>query len=125
MTVVLKRALVIFILSAVFSSAAAFADTIYLKNGGKIKGKVIKDNGSTLTIDVGGGTVVQNKADVVRIKAEVLQLKEPEAPKAAREESATPMFDTKKTKRGVLGTIEGVIDTAFSILKFDFLKKNK
>ena len=126
MNVVLRYILVIFILSVAFS-ALAFADTIYLKNGGKITGKVVKDTGVTVTIDIGGGTVVQNKTDIVRIKteAEVLKPKESEALEAAEEESATPMLDTKKTKKGIFGMVEGVVDTAFSILKFDFLKKNK
>jgi len=126
MNVTLRCIVVILVLSVIFSSSV-FADTIYLKNGGKITGKVTKDSGSTLTIDIGGGTVVQNKADVVRIKteADVLQPKESEALKAAEDESATPMLDTKKNRKGIFGIVGGVVDTAFSILKFDFLKKNK
>ena len=126
MTVILRRLFVIFILSVMFSSAAR-ADTIYLKNGAKINGRVVTENAGTVTIDIGGGTVVQNKADIVRIKteAEVLQPKESEALKAAEDKSATPSLYTKKTKKGVFGMFEGVFDTAFSILKFDFLKKDK
>ncbi len=124
---IIRNAFVISILATVLIASAAGADTVYLKNGGKIKGKVIKDNGQVVTIDIGGGTVVQNKADIVRIRveAEVLQPKEPEVSKTAEEVSATPMIDTKKTKKGVFGMVEGVVDTAFSILKFDFLKKDK
>lgn len=126
MTVVLRRVLVILVLSAMVQSTT-LADTIFLKNGGKISGKVIKDSGKTVTIDIGGGTVVQNKADIVRIKTEEgsLQPKESAAFKAAEEESATPMLDTKKARKGPFGFIGGIVDTAFSILKFDFLKKDK
>jgi len=121
------KALACFFLSLIIFAGAAFADTIYLNNGGKIKGKVIREAEDTVTIDIGGGTVVQNRADIVRIKteADVLQPKESKALKAAEEKSATPMFDTKKTKKGVLGIVGGIVDTAFSILKFDFLKKDK
>lgn len=126
MTLLLKCVLVVLILSAMVLPAAS-ADTIYLKNGGKISGSVIRDNGQTVTVDIGGGTVVQNKSDIVRIKteAEFLQPKEAAALKAAEEESATPMLDTKKTKKGLFGIVGGVVDTAFSIIKFDFLKKEK
>ena len=124
---ILRNAFVISLLAIFLIAATAGADTVYLKNGGKIQGKVIKDDGRIVMIDVGAGTVVQNKADIVRIRAEAefLQPKEPAALKPAEEESATPMIDTKKTKKGILGIVEGVVDTAFSILKFDFLKKNK
>ena len=126
MTVLRRSAMVFLLLSAVILAGMAGADTIYLKNGGKINGKVIKDNGQTVTIDIGGGTAVQNKTDIVRVKTEeVLRPKESEAFKAAEGESATPMLDTKKTKPGFFGIVEGVVDTAFSVLKFDFLKKDK
>ena len=127
MTGIFRRAFVVLFLAAVLIAATACADTVYLKNGGKIKGKVVKDDGQTVTMDIGAGTVVQNKSDIVRIRMEkeALQLKETEALKVAEEESATPMLDTKKTKKGVFGIVEGVVDTAFSILKFDFLKKDK
>lgn len=125
---VLKRSMLVFItVFAVLFAGMAGADTIYLKNGGKISGKVIKDNGKTVTINIGGGTVVQNKADIVRIKTEAaeLQPKESEALEGAEEESATPMLDTRKSGKGLFGILGGVVDTAFSILKFDFLKKDK
>ena len=124
---ILRNVLIVSLLSIVLVAAIASADTFYLKNGGKIKGKVVKDDGRLVTIDIGGGTVVQNKADIVRVRmeTEALQLKEPEVSKTVEEESATPMIDTKKTKKGLFGMVEGVVDTAFSILKFDFLKKDK
>lgn len=122
-----RSAFVISLLAVVLIAAIACADTVYLKNGGKINGKVIKDDGRLVTIDVGAGTVVQNKADIVRVRveAEILKPKEQEVLKTVEEESATPMIDTRKTKKGILGMAEGVVDTAFSILKFDFLKKDK
>ena len=124
---ILRSAFVILILAIVLIADTAFADTMYLKNGGKIKGRVIKDDGRTVTMDIGGGTIVQNKADIVRMRmeAEILEPKEPEVLKAAEDDSATPMIDTKKTKKWLFGMVEGVLDTAFSILKFDFLKKDK
>jgi len=127
MTVPRRTGVACFLLSLVFIAATAFADTVYLNNGGRITGKVIKDNGPTVTIDLGSGTVVLNKSDIARIKIdeEVLQPKETQATETAEEESATPMLDTKKTKKGIVGMVEGVVDTAFSILKFDFLKKDK
>lgn len=126
MILVLRRILVILILSAIFTSAAS-ADVIYLKTGGKISGKVVKESVDTVTIDIGGGTVVQNKSDIVRIKTEeeALQPKEMALPEVLEEESATPMLDTSKNKKGPFGIVAGVVDTAFSILKFDFLKKDK
>jgi hypothetical protein len=122
-----KLTMALVIMIALSLSVSASADTIYLNNGGKISGKVVKENDTTVTIDIGGGTVVQNKSDIVRIKTEDQNLtpKESDAFKAAEEESATPMLDTKKGKKGVFGMIEGMVDTAFSILKFDFLKKEK
>jgi len=122
-----RSAFVISLLAAILITATACADTVYLKNGGKINGKVIKDDGRVVTIDVGAGTVVQNKSDIVRVRveAEILKPKEQEALKTVEEDSATPMMDTRKTKKGILGMAEGVVDTAFSILKFDFLKKDK
>jgi hypothetical protein len=127
MTGMLRNAFVISLLAVALIAATAGADTIYLKNGGKVKGKVVKDDGLVVTIDIGSGTVVQNKADIVRIRAEAefLEPKKPEAVKVDEEESATPMIDTKKNKKGLFGMVEGVVDTAFSILKFDFLKKDK
>ena len=122
-----RSAFVISLLAVVLIAATACADTVYLKNGGKINGKVIKDDGRVVTIDVGAGTVVQNKTDIVRVRveAEILKPKEQEVLKTVEEDSATPMIDTRKTKKGILGMAEGVVDTAFSILKFDFLKKDK
>ncbi|MCX5680325.1 MAG: hypothetical protein NTZ95_06740 [Candidatus Omnitrophica bacterium] len=127
MTVLHRSIPACLLLFAILLAGIAGADTVYLKNGGRIIGKVIKDNGSMVTINIDGGTVVQNKADIVRIKteAETLQPKESEVLKTAEEESATPMLDTKKTKKGLFGMVEGVVDTAFSILKFDFIKKSK
>jgi hypothetical protein len=124
---ILRDAIIVSFLSVVLITAAADADTVYLKNGGKITGTVIKESAGTVTIDIGGGTVVQNKSDIVRIKtdADALRPKESEALKAAEEESATPMLDTKKNRKGLFGIVGGVVDTAFSILKFDFLKKDK
>lgn len=134
MALILRRALIVLFLSAVFQTSAC-ADTIYLKNGGKIKGRVVKDNAETVTINVDGGTVVQNKADIVRVKKdegailpkepESGRLNEPETLNAAEEESATPMLDTNKKDKGPFGTVGRVVDTAFSIAKFDFLKKDK
>ena len=127
MVSIFRGALIISVLSAVLIAATAGADTVFLKNGGKINGKILKENAKTVTIDIGGGTVVQNKTDIVRIKTDAgtLKPKEAKAIEAAEEESATPMLDTKKTKKGLFGMVEGVVDTAFSILKFDFLKKDK
>jgi len=64
-----------FLLATVFimmASAGVQADIIYLKNGGKITGIVTKDDGTLVYIDIGSGTVVHNKADIVRIKKEAL-----------------------------------------------------
>ena len=124
---IFRNAFVISLLAIILITTISGADMIYLKNGGKLTGKVVKDNGSVVIIDIGGGTVVQNKADIVRIKtdANALKPKEPEALEDASEEPTTPMLDTKKTKKGLFGVVGGVVDTAFSILKFDFLKKDK
>lgn len=123
------KTLIVSVILAASAASWALADVVYLKNGGKITGKIVKYGPDTVTVDIGGGTVVQNKADIVRIKsdAEMLEPKvaEKDALKTAEDESATPMLDTKKNKKGLFGMVEGVVDTAFSILKFDFLKKDK
>jgi hypothetical protein len=128
MTVKFMIAAVYLSLIALAAAASSYADTVYLNNGGKISGKIVKDDGSTVTVDIGGGTVVQNKSDIARIKKEeevLLPIKESEAIKQAEQESATPMLDTKKDRKGIAGMVGGIVDTAFSILKFDFLKKDK
>lgn len=127
MNIIIRNVVILLLLGALSFPAALYADTVYLKNGGRVSGKIVKEDAKTVTIDIGAGTVVQNRADIIRIKKDedALQLKESEAVSAAEEESATPMLDTGKNKKGLFGIVSGVVDTAFSILKFDFLKKDK
>jgi len=121
----------VFLLSAVFvmiASACAQADIIYLKNGGKITGTVTKDDGTMVSIDIGSGTVVHNKKDIVRIKKEALPKSSVIVPVPASGNVSVPLFTSEekpKQKMGVGQILKGIVDTAFSIIKFDFLKKER
>lgn len=62
-------------------SAAARADVVHLKNGGKIEGRVTEEGG-VYRIDTGHGTVTLPKEDVVRVEPK--EFKAPEKPKFDR-----------------------------------------
>jgi len=120
-----------FLLATIFvmlASACAQADIIYLKNGGKITGIVTKDDGTLVSIDIGSGTVVHNKKDIARIKKEALPKASVIVPVPAANNVSVPIFTSEekpKQKMGVGQILKGIVDTAFSIIKFDFLKKSQ
>lgn len=120
----LFRILAFCIVSVFIFFGISSADTVMLKNGGKISGTVVKDNGSTVIIDIGAGTVVQNKKDIARVE-------QAEAAKGAVSERVNY---TKKTppaarvkappaKARVSEVFDMLTEGVKSILRFDFLKK--
>ena len=44
------------------------ADTVWLKNGGRITGIIVKETNDTVVLDIGGGTVSHNKKTISRIE---------------------------------------------------------
>jgi hypothetical protein len=52
---------------AVLSCAAACADEVYLKGGGRVSGRVVQRTATSVEIDVGGGTVAVPAKQVERI----------------------------------------------------------
>ena len=52
---------------AVFSCAAASADEVYLKGGGRVSGRIVQRTATSVEIDVGGGTVTVPAKQVERI----------------------------------------------------------
>jgi hypothetical protein len=60
------RRYVLFVL-AVFSCAAALADEVYLKGGGRVSGRIVQRTATSVEIDVGGGTVAVPAKQVERI----------------------------------------------------------
>ncbi len=57
---------VLFVLAA-FSCAAASADEVYLKGGGRVSGRIVQRTATSVEIDVGGGTVAVPAKQVERI----------------------------------------------------------
>lgn len=49
-------------------AAAARADTIYLANGNQLEGRVVSQTLTQLTLDIGYGSTVLDKADIVKIR---------------------------------------------------------
>lgn len=51
-----------------FLMTNAFADTIHLKNGKSLDGLITRENKNSVTINIGGGTVVFQAAEIERIE---------------------------------------------------------
>jgi len=66
-------------LAAVLVPLAASADEIFLKSGGKLSGRIVSRNETTIEIDVGAGRVGVPAASVLRIEEGVSALQEYEA----------------------------------------------
>lgn len=49
-------------------AAPAWADEVTLRSGGKIVGRVVADKPDSITLEVGGGRVTINKADIVEFR---------------------------------------------------------
>lgn len=59
----------IFFLLSTFSITEALADIIYLKNGGKLEGKILKKTSKNLTLETGVGLTLNiNNRDIARIE---------------------------------------------------------
>lgn len=102
---------------AIFCSAAA-ADVIHLKNGGKIKGVVVKDRGAGVIIDIGCGTVVQNKKDIARIDREdpVWRTAYPKKETAAQVRAPRP-------RAKLIEVFDFLMEGVRSVMRLDFLKR--
>jgi clan AA aspartic protease (TIGR02281 family) len=61
------KALVILVAFFSFLMAGAYADTIHLKNGKSFQGLISKEDGNTVEINVGGGTIVFRAGEIERI----------------------------------------------------------
>ncbi|MBU0709468.1 MAG: hypothetical protein KJ793_02020, partial [Candidatus Omnitrophica bacterium] len=46
----------------------AKADTLYLKNGRKIEGLIKSDNGQSVELDIGEGTIILHKGEIADIQ---------------------------------------------------------
>ena len=122
--------LFVFILNSI-----ATADIVHLKNGGVIKGTVVKDDETAVSIDIGGGTVVHNKKDVTQIVKEKVE----PAPVASEAVPSRLMVNYVKRARAVeekhieapkpkarlIEISDYVTNGIKSILRFDFLKRSK
>lgn len=97
-------------MSSMLYCAVSMADTIHLKNGGKIDGTVIKDDGAAVTIDIGCGTVVQNKKDITRVD---------------EDKSPRRIIRAPQPKKRIAEVFDFLAEGAKSVLRLDFLKKSK
>src|SRR6185436_10789425 len=52
------------------------ADEIYLKGGGQISGVIVEQSETSITVDIGGGTLGVKTSQVVRIEKKVSPLQE-------------------------------------------------
>ena len=56
---------------ALFLTVNGFADTLYLKNGGKIQGRIAKESGDIVTWDMDGSSVDFSRSEIERIEVNV------------------------------------------------------
>jgi len=99
------------------SSITLNADVIHLKNGGKIKGTVVGDADGIVTIDIGGGTVVQNKRDVVRVERDNF------APRQRNFGTSDRRIAPPKPRTKLTEIFGDFINICTSVLRGDFLKR--
>jgi hypothetical protein len=99
------------------SIATLNADVIHLKNGGKIKGTVVSDADGIVTIDIGGGTVVQNKRDVVRVD------KENFVPRPRSFGTSDRRITPPKPRTKLTEIFNDFINICTSVMRGDFLKR--
>ena len=52
-------------------AAPLFADEVYLKGGGRVTGEIVERSDSSVTVDIGSGTISVRTASIVRIEANV------------------------------------------------------
>lgn len=57
-------------------SAPVFADEVYLKGGGQISGEIVEQSDTSITVDIGGGTLAVKTSQVVRVEKSVSPLQE-------------------------------------------------
>lgn len=55
-------------------SAPVFADEVYLKGGGQISGEIVEQSDTSITVDIGGGTLGVKTSQVLRIEKSVSPL---------------------------------------------------
>ena len=120
-----KRPLKLFLisLSVIFLSVAhIYADTVKMKNGGSITGTIVSEDNNGVVVDMGGGQVTVNKADIKNIeKNQVSGIQQtppvipakpdikPQSPKSTKKTSARENKQSemaKKIKRGNLSEEE-------------------
>ena len=63
-----KRSVAYAVLFLLVVSPHLNADTIYLKNGHSIVGEIVQETEDAVEIDIGGGTVIQNRAGIASIE---------------------------------------------------------
>jgi len=109
------------VVSLLIISNIAFADIVYLKNGGKVKGAVVSQSGQGVVIDIGGGTVTHNRNDVARIE------KSPAQTKALFTGAAndSKRIRAPKPKESVAEVVNSMAEMVASVLRLDFLKRSK
>ncbi len=63
-----KRSVAYAVLFILVVSPCLDADVIYLKNGHSIVGEIVQETEGAVEIDIGGGTVIQNREEIKSIK---------------------------------------------------------
>jgi hypothetical protein len=64
------------ILGMALISAPLLADEVYLKGGGQISGEIVRQDATSVTIDIGAGTLGVQRSNVVRIEEGASPLQE-------------------------------------------------
>jgi len=89
----------VFFVMFLLAAAAAGAETVYLKSGVKVAGKIVEKSDASVLIDVGGATVTYYKDEIDRID-DATDYAEPAAPVPvpvpAPAEPAAAVNDTKR-----------------------------
>lgn len=67
----------LFLLIGLVVSTGAFADTIYLKNGGNIDGTIVSETDKVVDLEVEGGTVQFKRSEIAKIEREGGSQEEP------------------------------------------------
>lgn len=123
----MNRIVISLAMAGILACATANADVIYLKNGGRVHGLVIRDNGKTVTIDIGNGTVVHNRQDILRIEEEGVEIARTSSSGRIeiRDEKGIKHIRAPRPKTKFSQVVEAVGEAIGSVLRLDFLKRSK
>lgn len=109
-----------------FFCAYVNAETIYLKNGGIIHGKIVGTTKKDVIIDIGGGTVTQNSKTIKRIGPDITIKKTTGVVTDEVTEQVNDRVGRAPKPRSNLADIFNDLTNAIgSVLRGDFIKENK